>query len=116
VNPAVTLPRASSRKGRKEGNYLSSKAGSVDLRCSSGKACQAHDPGAVISFLCALCVLCVNPAVTLPRASSRKGRKEGNYLSSKAGSVDLWCSPGKACQAHTQERLSLFFAPCASFA
>src|ERR1044071_5338660 len=104
--PRSPLPPAISRKGRqgrKEGNYLSSKADVVDLWCSSGKACLAYDPGAVISFLCALCVRSCGCPASSPQASSRKGRqgrKEGNYLCSKADVVELWCSSGKACLGH----------------
>ena len=79
---------AKDAQDRKEGNYLSSKADSVDLWCSSGKACLAHDPGAVISFLCVLCVRsfghpCLLTASKLTQRTPRPQRRELSFFQSR---------------------------------
>src|ERR1044071_1311020 len=58
----------------------------VDLWCSPGKACLAHDPGAVISFLCALCGLCVRSCghpclLTASKLTQRTPRPQRRQLS-----------------------------------
>src|ERR1044071_8175910 len=79
---------AKDAQDRKEGNYLSSKADSVDLWCSSGKACLAHDPGAFISFLCVLCVRsfghpCLLTASKLTQRTPRPQRRELSFFQSR---------------------------------
>ena len=65
--------------------FLPKKADVVDVWCSSGKACLAHGPGAVISFLCALCVrscgcICLLTASKLTQRTPRPQRRQLSFF------------------------------------